>query len=249
MQYVKKSLILSLFAGQLVLLGCMSSAPKKELSMEGNAPRLSETQLYIPVLQKNKEGAYIPYEPAENPYALQKGRIKKASVLAFIDAQRAFKQEKYNESKAILESLTAENKKLSGPWVMLGDIAFESGDYETAEAHFVKALSINEQNMNAYLRLALSQRHQGKYILSQNTYAEALGVWPDCPEAHLNLAILYDIYLNHPIRAQKHMEAYQFLTNEDDGQAAKWLEEIKSRTGIATELRPIIVSEIEEVNS
>ena len=94
MQYVKKSLILCLFSGQLLLLGCMSSTPKKDLQMEGNAPVLSETQNYIPVLQKNKEGAFIPYEQVENPYARQKGRIKKASVLAFIDAQRAFKQKK-----------------------------------------------------------------------------------------------------------------------------------------------------------
>ena len=84
-----------------------------------------------------------------------------------------------------------------------------------AKSDYEEAIRINKDNVNAYLRLALAQRELGEFILAQNTYSEALAIWPDFPEAHLNLSILYDLYLNHPIRAQEHMEAYQFLTNEN----------------------------------
>ena len=72
--------------------------------------------------------------------------------------------------------------------------------------------------------------------IRDSTYAEALSVWEDFPEAHLNLAVLYDIYLNDPLQAQQHMEAYQFLTEEKDAKTAEWLQEIQSRTGIAPNL-------------
>ena len=38
--------------------------------------------------------------------------------------------------------------------------------------------------------------------------------------------------MNQPEQAQKHYEAYQFLTNGRDQKVHKWLVEVKQRTGI-----------------
>jgi len=80
----------------------------------------------------------------------------------------------------------------------------------------------------------LVQRRQGYFSDAHNTYLEALAVWKDFPEAHLNLAILYDLYLNRAEEAQKHYEAFYFLGGEKDKEAHKWLVEVKQRTGIDT---------------
>lgn len=250
MQYVNQKLKLKSVLGPLFLVvgclsfvGCASDSSKKNVDAVTAKPTLVSTQTFVPVLKQDKEGVYLPYEPSVNPYAAQSSRLKKESVLAYIDAQRAFDKKKFDVAEVSLRKIIADDSKLSGPWVMLGDIASKQEDYVTAKSHYQEAIRINKDNVNAYLRLALAQRELGEFLPAQNTYADALSVWPDFPEAHLNLAILYDIYLNHPIRAQAHLEAYQFLTNENDEKVAKWLEEVQARTGMSIKLKPMLAQE------
>lgn len=229
----------AVLAGCIGLASCASDSAKQNLDVVGQKPTLVTTQVFVPVLKQDKEGIYLPYEPKVNPYATQSSRLKKGSVLTYINAKRAFDKQQYGAAEILLRQLIVDDENLSGPWVMLGDIASKKADHLTAKGHYEEAIRLNKGNVNAYLRLALTQRELGEFILAQNTYAEALSVWPDFPEAHLNLAILYDLYLNHPIRAQVHMEAYQFLTNESDEKVAQWLSEVQSRTGMATKLKPV----------
>jgi hypothetical protein len=76
----------------------------------------------------------------------------------------------------------------------------------------------------------------GNFTQSKRIYADVLKIWKDFPEAHLNLGVLYDVYLNDNIKAQKHIEAYQFLTGGRNEEVAGWLLEIQGRTGVAIEL-------------
>ncbi len=233
MKYVKRfkaTLLPTLFV--LGLLGCASGGPGSSM-VASTPPELASTLAYIPVPEIDESGAVLPYEPQTNPYLSQRGRIDKESVLGFIEARRTLKAGDLERTRDLLLKLTVSDDELSGPWVMLGDIALEQDDYTLAAEQYLKAISINDSNVNAYLRLAKVQRLQGKFLVAQNTYARVLSIWPDFPEAHLNLAVLYDIYLNQPLRAQKHMEAYQFLTGSKNQVVAGWLDEIQQRTGIA----------------
>ncbi|MFL0802841.1 MAG: tetratricopeptide repeat protein [Agarilytica sp.] len=196
-----------------------------------------DTGQYLPQQKfDEKTSAFLPYEHKENPYLALEGRIKKEAVTKFIEARRALKSNELELSAQLFEEVSVIAPGLSGPWVMRGDIALKSQDKALAVEHFKKAISVNVKNINAYLKLAKTQRQLGNFIDAQNTYANALSVWPDFPEAHLNLGILYDIYLNHPLRAQKHMEAYVFLTEDENTQVSLWLREIQKRTGVAPSL-------------
>ena len=226
-----KTALLLILCALSGLLGCANGGPG--LSTMASTPELASTLAYIPVLEVDDKGAALPYEPRTNPYLSQRGRISKESVLSFIEARRALKTGDLEQARTVLLELTKTNDRLSGPWVMLGDIAMEQDNYPQAVSHYTQAIAINDSNVNAYLRLAQVQRLQGKFLIAQNTYARVLAIWPDFPEAHLNLAVLYDVYLNHPLRAQKHMEAYQFLAESENEKVAGWLEEIQQRTGIA----------------
>lgn len=195
---------------------------------------LKPTEQFIPRLVDDGEGGYLPYEASKNPYLLQEGVISKSSVAIFITARRAYKAGEYDKAIASLSEITARDSTLAGPWVMLANIYNKQGKYADAESRYKRALLINPLNVNAYIGLAYVQRVQGKYKLAQNTYFDALQLWKDFPEAHLNLAILYDIYLNKPVLAQKHLETYQLLTEYKNDTVAQWHAELQKRTGAQT---------------
>ena len=191
---------------------------------------------YIPQLKKDKKGKLIPYKASLNPYLKKKGAIEKTTIELFIQAKRAYDMDDYDSSEHFLNKLLDVNKNLSGPWVLLGDIALKRNKATLAKEQFSRAITVNENNVNAYIRLAKAERMLGNFAQAKNTYTAVLKVWKDFPEAHLNLGVLYDLYLNDNIKAQKHIEAYQFLTDGRNQDVAAWLLEIQSRTGMAIEL-------------
>lgn len=236
MKYV--NFIAQIFLLTVLVAGCATTSQHSKINLVGKdvEATLISTLEYLPVQKVDDAGAFLPYESIENPYLSQKGKIRKESIVKYIEAKRALKQKQYAQAEKLLQELTLEDKELSGPWIGLGDVAAEQKNYDQAVAHYFKAIERNAKNVNAYMHLAQVQRMQGKFLHAQNTYAKSLALWPDFPEAHLNLAVLYDVYLNHPLRAQKHMEAYQFLTGGGNKSVAKWLTEIQQRTGVAPSL-------------
>ncbi len=216
----------------LSLAGC-GSAGVRDDDGAAVAPSLRPTLQALPQPEFDEEMAtYLPYEAEENPYLALKGRIKKEAVATYIEARRLFKAKDYAGAENKLKAVLEIDGKLSGPWMMRGDIALLQGDRDKAIKHYQQAIVVQPDNINAYLKLAKLQRELGRYVHAQNTYADALTVWRDFPEAHLNLAVLYDLYLNQPIAAQQHMEAYMLLVEDEPVKVEKWLAEVKSRTGI-----------------
>lgn len=215
-----------------LLVGCGSAGVKRGGESEA-AATLVDTSFSLPVQEFDKKtNLPLAYEIDLNPYTSAKKRIDKEVIQTFIDAKRQLKSKKYDSVISLLDKIIAQDDSLSGPWEMKGDIALIKTNREQALEFYNKAKEVNAKNVNVYIKIAKLLREDGKFILAQNVYADALSIWPDFPEAHLNIGILYDVYLNHPLRAQKHMEAYMFLVEEPEPQAVTWLNEVKSRTGI-----------------
>lgn len=232
---VKKACVIAaLFTASLLIVSCggntkkVASQPTQDTSLG-----LVSTEKYLPKESFDEQGGRLPYQKAVNPYNKAIDPIKKESIDLYIAARRAFKAKQYEKATDILEQLVKQDKSLSGPWVIMGDIARLKMDYGKAVSHYNAAIAINSTNTNAYLRLALVYRQQGEFVRSQNAYAKALDIWKDFPEAHLNLAILYDLYMDEPLKAQRHLEAYQFLIGKKTRKVAKWLEEIRARTQVS----------------
>jgi len=226
MKFVNK-IILLVFV--LTLTACASQVSKP---LENDQVALKETLQYIPQQSFDENGSLNAYEPQENPYLLVDSKIDKGSVLLFIEAKKAKRNKDFKTATQKLLVITQKDTSISGPWVMLGDIKFENKQYKEASLDYQKALVINPENVNAYIALAKVQRVLGQFNLAQNTLENALLFWKDFPEAHLNLGILYDVYLNQAEKAQQHMEAYLFLTQYKSSEVKKWLQEVQSRTGI-----------------
>jgi tetratricopeptide (TPR) repeat protein len=194
--------------------------------------RSYDAQTVLPKQEYDSEGRKVPYVRQPNPYTEQAAVIPPRAQTLFLAAKYKLRTEDLKGARLTFEQITKEFPQLSGPWVKLGVIAETREKYEEAIRCYNKAISVNAANVNAYLALALLERKQGNFAAAQATYVAALQAWKDFPEAHLNLAILYDLYLNRPQQAQQHYEAYYFLSGSDDQKVKKWLIEVKRRTGI-----------------
>ena len=215
-------------AGQPVkstgITGAMGGNGGHAIQSGANAP--------LPKQSYDANGNKVPYVPQANPYTSSTASIPMEARSRFIVASGLLRQGNLGDAREQLIGLTEKYPSLSGPWVMLGTIAEKNGKYDEAIKHYKKAISVNRKNVNAYIALGLAQRRQGYFADAQQTYIAALNVWRDFPEAHLNLAILYDLYADKPEEAQKHYEAYEFLTRDKDPKIHKWVIEVKRRTGI-----------------
>jgi hypothetical protein len=224
-----------------VVAGCSSMTPVSQSmipavvtgdSGKREAPVTAGKPVPLPLQSYTAGGEKIPYVAQPNPYTSSGADIPQAAWSAFTTANARLDGGNVKGAQEGFINLTENYPALSGPWVRLGEIAEQLELYDEAVDHYEKAISVNRNNVSAYLRLGLLQRRQGNFRAAEHAYAGALHVWKDCPQAHLNLAILQDLYLNRPEDAQRHYEAYAFLAGMKDKKANKWLVEVRQRTGI-----------------
>lgn len=240
MKYVKVFHCALLFAFLGGLSACAVNDQRQGWNYDGSQPvDLVATEQFLPVQERDQNGQLLPYQAMPNPYSSLEGQLEKDTVTRYIGARRAYKASEYGRAEEMLGRLVTQQPQLSGPLVLRGDVATRQGKHGEAVEHYVAAIKVNPINFNAWLRLAKVQRMRGHFKHAQNTYARALNKWPDGPELHLNLGVLYDLYLNEPLKAQAHMEAYQLLSGDNSGDVVAWLKEIRSRTGVETALKVI----------
>lgn len=213
------------------LAGCATRAVLPEKSEQPRAVDAS-VQAPLPKQEYDGDGQPVPYEAEPNPYTTDTADVPARARELFSGAASALADKRLNEAEAGFQKITDQWPRLSGPWVKLAEIAEKRDNNENAEFYYRKAIEVNRNNVNAYIALALLYREQGRFGDAQATYLASLDLWPDFPDAHLNLAILYDLYVNKPVLAQKHYEAYAFLSGGEDPRVEDWLTEIRRRTGI-----------------
>ncbi|MDY6815409.1 MAG: tetratricopeptide repeat protein [Pseudomonadota bacterium] len=190
--------------------------------------------MFLPQQAYDAQGNKIPYVAEPNPYTQHPAPVPPAARAAFADATALMKDGDLRMARKGFWAMTKDFPELSGPWVKLAELAEQREKPEKAREYYRKALEVNPANVNAYLKQAMFERRQGEFATARDAYLAALETWNDFPEAHLNLAILYDLYMNRPEEAQPHYEAYDFLTGGSDPKVADWLIEIRRRTGIET---------------
>ncbi|WP_051146652.1 tetratricopeptide repeat protein [Marinobacter daepoensis] len=229
----------------MVLSGCGAVLPMSpaDTATDGVNSGASEEHLntvrgdgkaYLPKQAYSAQGQKIPYVPSPNPYTREAAPVAAEARAAFLDAQALMASGDFRMARKGFWAMTKAYPGLSGPWVKLAALAERREKPEKAREYYQKALAVNPSNVNAYLEQAVFERRQGEFARARAAYLAALEQWKDFPEAHLNLAILYDLYMNQPEQAQPHYEAYHFLRGEDDVRVADWLIEIRRRTGIET---------------
>jgi tetratricopeptide (TPR) repeat protein len=75
----------------------------------------------------------------------------------------------------------------------------------------------------------ISQRQQGQFDAARQSYEAAIAADPQATAPQLNLAILYDLYLGEPQKAQALYQRCLELSPGDASTLGKWLAELKAR--------------------
>ncbi len=106
-------------------------------------------------------------------------------------------------------------------------------NYKGAEQAFQRAISQNNRDAVAYNHIGILNRLQGHFDKARLAYEKAIDVDPEYAQAHLNLGILYDIYLQNLKLALNQYETYQTLTDSQDKTVDRWIIDIKRRLKVS----------------
>lgn len=116
----------------------------------------------------------------------------------------------------------------------LGLAYFKLKKMDLSEEAFQEAISRNKRDAVAYNHLGILLRYQGQFEEARKRYQRAIAIDSDYAYAHLNLGILFDIYLQDLESALQQYQQYQGLIGEEDKQVAGWIVDIQRRLKIPT---------------
>lgn len=151
----------------------------------------------------------------------------------FEQALAHLKAGRSREAEQAFKSLTQRAPQLSVPHANLGILYHRAGRHAEAIAAFERAIEINPRRWMYYNELGIVYRQEGKFDLARKNYRKALDLNPDYALAHLNLAILADIYLQEPQTALNHYQRYQQLVPAEAATVSKWIIDLERRGRVA----------------
>ncbi len=99
-----------------------------------------------------------------------------------------------------------------------------------AEAAFKAALEVKPTDAVAGNELGIVERKLGKFAEAEAAYQRTIAAEPNYAPAHLNLGVLYDLYLAEPQKALDEFERYIEIAGENK-QVAGWVIELRKRVG------------------
>jgi Flp pilus assembly protein TadD len=137
---------------------------------------------------------------------------------------------KGTEATPTLESLTREHPAWSGPWTNLGIVRLAAADDAGARSAFEQALRANPDNCAALTGLGTLERREGRFEAAEARYRACLASDPGFAPAHLDLAILYELYMGRLDAAEAAYRAYQERLVEPDPRVAGWIDDVRRRS-------------------
>ena len=141
----------------------------------------------------------------------------------------AMSAEDYLLAIEIFNKVAKKEPRASGPWVNIA-IAYRKLDQiDKADEAIETAVRLNPKNPYALNQAGIIKREKGAFEEAQNMYKSALAEYPNYSNAHLNLAILCDLYLQRIVCAKSHYQAYQEIEKNDDKQVIAWMSDLSRR--------------------
>ena len=131
---------------------------------------------------------------------------------------------------SMLVKVTENEPSAIAPHIDLGIAYARAGELDHAEESLGRALAINPDHPVANNELGIVLRRKGRFAEARAAYERALAISPGFHFAHRNLAILCDLYLADAGCAIAHPASARY-TVPDDPDAAKWIADLKARSG------------------
>jgi Flp pilus assembly protein TadD len=166
--------------------------------------------------------------PALKPAALEPAASPESRAL-YEQALTALAAGRFQEAERALLVVAQREPQLAGPHANLGILYGRTGRPAQAFASLREAVRLNPDRAAYYNELGVISRREGKFDDARRYYAKALDLDPAYAYAHLNMGILYDLYLQDSEKAMQHYERYQELTPGEAGTVKKWIADLQQR--------------------
>lgn len=184
-------------------------------------------------VKRAPEAATAKAEPAAKP-AVAEPTVPPQWRQVYAHALALMKANRWAEAERELTALMLREPELAGPHANLGIVYQRLG--KTADARRALELAIELNPRAAYYNeLGMVHRTEGRFDAAERAYRRALQLDADYAYAHLNLGILYDLYLQEPGKALPHYEQYQALAPGEAGTIGKWIADLKRRASQAAD--------------
>jgi len=176
-------------------------------------------------LSADKNGLLEASKSKRNDYLEQK-QARLANVPAYVvekykKALALMANKEWLKAEQVFDQLLVSQPQLSGAYVNKALIAIQQKDLSRANKQLNKALAVNPLNPYAYEIKGRISRLNGYFEQAEQNYLKALDIWPEYPEAQVNLAILLELYRGRLLDAHKYYSAYLALQT-DDQQVQRW---------------------------
>ena len=178
----------------------------------------------------NKNVASVDSEPVKERLVLEKKYKVSASLKQqFAYGTEAMALEDYQQAISIFKQVAEKEPRASGPWINLAIAYRKLGQIDNADKAIEKAVELNPKNPYALNQAGIIKREKGAFADAEKMYREAISEYPNYSNAHLNLAILCDLYLQKIVCAKSHYQAYQEIEKSDDKQVIAWISDLSRR--------------------
>ncbi len=145
-------------------------------------------------------------------------------------ALQLMKSGRSTDAEFEFKQIIAAYPQFAGPQLNLGLMYLHDSRLTDAEAAFKAALTLTPSNPIAGDELGIVERRLGKFSDAEAAYLRAITAEPNYAPAHLNLGVLYDLYMAEPQKALEQFERYIEIAGENK-QVAGWLVELRKRVG------------------
>jgi tetratricopeptide (TPR) repeat protein len=208
--------------GLLALLSACQSLPDPEAEVVSEADvranQVGQSNEVEPVAE-----VVVEIEPQVEPEPIDFAQQD------YLRAIAALKNGATVKALELLLRLSREAPDKPNVFTNLGLAYFQLQQAELAEQAFTQALARNAEDAIAHNHLGILKRRKGQFQAALLEYQRAIEIDVEYARAHLNLGILFDLYLQDLEKALQQYRKYLDLTNEENAQVAGWIIDIERR--------------------
>ena len=148
----------------------------------------------------------------------------------YSQALQMMKSGRSTDAELEFKQLSVAYPQFAGPQLNLGLMYLHDSRLADAEAAFKAALQAAPANAIAGDELGIVERKLGKFTEAEAAYLHVIEAEPNYAQAHLNLGVLYDLYMGEPQKALEQFQRYLEIAG-DNKQVAGWVIELRKRVG------------------
>lgn len=190
---------------------------------EGVRPGLSAAALAAALLAACAAPGPLVPEPEPAPVIVRPVVVAERAVDEMLVAMKLLEEGNLRQAEANFEEILKVRPDIPEAHLNLGWIKQRLGKHGEAVSHLREGLQRRPADPRAAVLIALSQREQGLFAEAEATLKQRLATAPGDDQAHLNLGVLYELYLFRPQQALEHYRQFQALQAAPDPRVAGWV--------------------------